>query len=216
MTVPSRSVNEIAPLLREVDFKFEMGSHDPPLAPVVRPLPYHDQWRTIIDKRWYSYKLEDHSLLIFIESTSPSFSFLPCPLEVDTLREFARRRGVAGSEVYSADTVAEYEVYLSTAPLREHVAPVRFDLDSRGFDHDCHPLGHLHIGHDSGMRLGTEREWNPLAFFLFVLRQYYPDKWRVLLRRPSARAVPRRVREGLHLHDSAYLQPIFSRECFLS
>ncbi len=215
MVTPSASVNHIGPILREVDLKFEVGSHELPDPIVVRPLPYLDQWRTIVDKKWFSYKLEDHSVFSFDEEAH-SYSYLPCPLDVISLREFSKARGVTGSDVYSSDNQLNYEIYLSTASVREHVAPVRFDLDRRGFNHECHPLGHVHIGHDSQMRIGTERSWTPLSFFLFILRQNYPGKWKVLLTRPSAAALPSRVRGGLRVHDEAFLKPIFSRECFLS
>jgi hypothetical protein len=216
MPTASSSVSQIAPILREVDLRFEVGSHMPPVASVVRPLTYIDQWRTIINRGWYSYKLEDHSIFVFSEGGSATYSFLPCPLDVQSLRDFSKAVGVEGAAIYASENQSEYEVYLSTARMLEHVTPVRFDFAPSGFNHECHPIGHLHIGMNSSMRLGTERRWNPLAFFLFVLRQYYPDRWRVLLSKPSARALPRRVRQGLALHEDEFLKPIFTRECFLA
>lgn len=216
MPALSTSANQLASYLRESGIRAEPGKNDYPVAAEVRPLPYLEQWRVLTERGWYSYKMEDHSLFIFIESgDSPSFSYLPCPLIVESLREFSKNSGVFGAEVYSAANQANYELYLGTASLKEHVVPVRFDLDLRGYDERCHPLGHLHFGHNAETRIGTGREWSPLAFGLFILRQYYPENWRTLLTRPSAASLGRRIRTGLATFEPRYVDPIFTREVYL-
>lgn len=216
MAALSTSASQLGNYLRDSGIRAEQGKNDSPVASEVRPLPYLEQWRLMTDRGWYSYRLEDHSLFVFVEEKEGlSFSYLPCPLDVESLRDFSQSTGIHGRDIYSAANQTNYEIYLSTASLREHVVPVRFDYDLRGYDERCHPLGHLHFGHNADTRIGTGRKWTPLAFGLFILRQHYPEQWRKLLTMPSAESLGRRIRLGLPVLERCYTDPIFNREVYL-
>lgn len=190
-------INSVASILRESGLQFEVGDGASPVAAQLRHLPYLEQWRLMTKNGWFRYRLEDHSLLWMDAGANPSYHYLPSPIDALSLRAFGAERGLFGSALYSATVRNEYDLYLDTAPARAHVTPIRFDTDLNGFSHECHPLAHIHFGFESNVRIGTRRHWNAVAFSLFVIRQCYPDNWRVLLTRPSAAALERRVRRSL-------------------
>jgi len=215
MPALSPQAQALAGFFRECGLRFESGPNDYPIPAEVRPKPYAEQWQILTARGWYSYKLEDHSLLVFVETAQPSFSYYPCPVVAKPRHIFGREQGFVGADIYSSEMTDRYERHLETAPLRESIVPVRFDFDEDGYDERCHPIGHVHFGHEIDIRVGTDRIWNPTAFGLFILRQFYPEKWRTLLSRPTAAGLERRVRTGLSQVDDQYRDPMFKREAYL-
>ena len=215
MVALSPQAARLSGYFRESGLRVEVGPNDPPEPVEVRPLSYLEQWRKLNERGWYSYRLEDHSLLVFLEGERPSYSYVPCPLDVKPRHVFAAEHGFSGADAYSSDFNERYELHLLTADRREHVVPIRYDYDPNGFDHRAHPLAHVHFGHDSQIRVGCRRAWNATAFGLFVLRQNYPDNWRRLVDSPTGAGLTPRVRNGLRELGVEFTDPIFTREAYL-
>jgi hypothetical protein len=216
MVPMSASAQRLGGYFREAGLRYEVGPNDPPVPSEVRPLSYLDQWRVLNERGWYSYRLEDHSLLVLLEGGNPSFSFYPCPLDAKPRHVFAAEQGISGSGMYRSDFTEAYELHLLTANVREHVVPIRYDYDPGNYDERAHPLAHLHFGHESNIRVGCNREWNAAAFGLFILRQNFPDFWRILVDRPTVNGIERIVRSGLVELPISACDPIYRREVYLT
>jgi hypothetical protein len=179
----------------------------PGIAATLRELPYEDQWHRSVAEKWYHVRLEDHSLLVFDETAGrPSYSYLQCPLNVESVREFLNRSGrdYTAREIREAEE--EYERVLETAQYRRHLTPIRFDCDPPAYNSGSHPLAHIHIGLDNDVRIGMRRIMSPTAFALFVMRHMYPECWRRVLDRAEECRLLHHCRNGLELVGQEFWQ----------
>lgn len=172
----------------------------PTIIGQLRTRPYFDQWRTALDEGWYHVRLEDHSLLVFDDTNGrPSYSYVQCPLDLESMREYLNRTGYEFNARNAREAQEDYENLRETAQLRRHLAPIRYDIDPTGYLSGSHPLGHIHIGLDNNIRIGVRRLMSPMAFSLFVMRQMYPVSWRRLLDYSENCRLPHLCRHGLPL-----------------
>lgn len=160
----------------------------------LRELSYLDQWKTSRSEEWFHIEMEDLSLFLFAEGGTSSYSYLQCPLDVPSYRNFLEQRGLEFSMQNKRENVNDYSMLLDTAGLRQHLTPMRYDLDPNGYKSGVHPLAHLHIGLDNNVRLGLRKKMTPLAFVLFVMRQAYPESWERLLQQNEAVNLPKKIR----------------------
>lgn len=182
----------------------------------LRTLDYADQWRTALIEKWYHARLEDHSLLIFDDSEPhPSYSYLHCPLEIETMRDFLGRTGRDYNFRNIREAQEEYEQIFETSAYRANVTPIRYDIDMHGYLSGSHPLGHLHIGLGNSIRLGVRRVLSPVAFSLFVMRQMYPESWKRLLGYAAHCRLPHLCRTGLPLVGVEHWQANDEIEAYL-
>jgi hypothetical protein len=128
--------------------------------------------------------MQDHSLFLFREGGSASYSFLHCPLDVITYREFLAQRCLDDNPLNRRTMKDEYEKVFETSSARSHVTPIRFDFDSVAYREGVHPVAHIHIGLCNEIRLSTNR-MDAVSFVLFVMRQMYPECWSRLLSRQN-------------------------------
>jgi hypothetical protein len=179
----------------------------PAIVRELRELTYFDQWKTARKNAWFHLELEDHSLILFSETTnSASFSYLQCPLAVPSFKEFLVALEIPNTPRKRREYRDEYEMVLDTADLRPHITPIRFDYDENGYLCGAHPVSHIHIGLDNNIRLGTNRKLTPISFLLFVMRQMYPDCWKKLLEHQESGRLPRAVRNDCPIIDENYWQ----------
>lgn len=109
----------------------------------------------------------------------------------------------------AAEHEEEYRLVIDTATLRSTVTPIRYDLDRNAYRTCVHPAAHIHIGLSNEVRLATRREFSPVAFVLFVIRQAYPAHWERLLEFSADLKLERKLRNDLlevqdahwHKHD---------------
>lgn len=183
----------------------------------LRELTYFDQWKTARKNSWYHLELEDHSLIMFGETTnSASFSYLQCPLAAPSFKEFLDGLEVPNTPRNRRELRDEYEMVLDTADLRSHITPVRFDYDENGYLCGSHPVSHIHVGLDNNIRLGTNRKLTPISFLLFVMRQMYPDCWKRLLEHQESGRLPKAVRYDCSMVDGSYWKDEDSMELHLN
>lgn len=178
----------------------------PEIVRVLRNLPYLEQWKQARANNWFHVALEDHSLFLFKIGEGASYHFYDRPLDAVPLSEYIEGNG----GTYSVRTVEqfkeEYGEYLLTARAREHVTPIRYDLDFGAYRTGVHPAAHIHVGLDNHIRIGLHRELTPLSFFLFVLRQMYPRNWEFLMGSNLGQNLDRRIRTDLREIEVAYLK----------
>lgn len=184
----------------------------------LRSLSYLEQWRLAVENEWYHLKLEDHSLFLFQEGgASCSFTFLQCPLEVPSFREYL----VGGLRIpYDRENrrthAQEYEMALETAALKEYISPMRYDRDPAGYRAGVHPLGHMHIGLGNQVRIALRRQISAESFLLFVMRQQYPSCWERLLEHHVALKLAARIRWNCREVDDQWWTDIDQAEFSLN
>lgn len=171
----------------------------------LRTLPYLDQWRVAVEKKWFHVKLEDHSILVFNNTTDePSYHFLHSPLDVESFRSFLLKRNLHYTQRNKAQYIDEYALALETAPLKNHITPIRFDIDKNAYKPGSHPFAHMHIGLDNSIRIALRRKVSPLAFSLFVMRHMYPESWVQLLSFSDKFKLSKILRDGLEPVEETY------------
>lgn len=173
----------------------------------LRELSYLDQWKTSRSKGWFHIEMEDLSLFSFSEGAACSYSYLQCPLDVPSYRHFLEQRNMEFSAQNRRENLDDYSMLLDTAGLRQHLTPIRYDLDPNGYRSGVHPLAHLHIGLDNNIRIGLRKKMTPLAFVLFVMRQAYPESWARLLQHKEADNLQKKIRlECTDVHNDWWQQ----------
>jgi hypothetical protein len=174
----------------------------------LRTLEYFDQWRLIRTNGWFSVMLEDLSIFVFSDlDGKPSYSFLPCPLQIDSITDFLRSLDLEPTKRNKAEYSEEYEDAIITAELKRYITPIRYDIDLKAYKCNIHPSAHLHFGLDNSIRLATRKILDPTAFVLFVLRQHYPLNFERLLVYSDQLKLSHRIRSGLPLVEADYWKP---------
>lgn len=163
----------------------------------LKELDYIQQWRRVKEEKWYHLKLADHSYFLFRLNDTTSYSYLACPLEIKSLRDYLADQGKPYKQWAINECIGEYEEYFSTCALKNYYTPIRYDLDKNSYRKGVHPAAHVHIGISNNIRIGLRRELTPLAFFLFVIRQMYPINWEFLLDSTIGSTVHKKIRNDL-------------------
>lgn len=161
----------------------------------LRSIGYVERWRMATDKGWFHVRLADHSLFLFAEGASYSYSYMPCPLDVPTFADYLGGLGISDSPPNRKAYYPEYTQVLETASLRPNLTPIRFDYDPRGYKPGFHPAAHVHIGLDNEVRISAPK-MGVMSFVLFIMRHVYPDSWSNLLTRPSRENFSRSIRDA--------------------
>jgi hypothetical protein len=160
----------------------------------LRVKSYLEQWQAALENKWFHIKMEDHSLFLFNEGTSPSYSFIHCPLDVITFNDFLKSLGQENNPSNRRRLGTQYAEVLETASERRHVTPIRFDYDENGYRPGVHPVAHIHVGLSNQVRISTNK-MSAVSFVLFVMRHMYPSCWETLLARSSMRSFVSSIRE---------------------
>jgi hypothetical protein len=143
---------------------------------------YSEIWKFLLENNSYNILLQDFSFFVFEEKTTGlNFSFYEVPAKPPTIEEYAIEmyQEIAPylkDEDY-ADIIEEFEQYAIEYPTKMGITPVRYDYSPQSHTPGIHPASHMHIGFENEIRIYVDKILNPLAFFSFVIRQFYPDKW---------------------------------------
>lgn len=182
----------------------------------LRVLPYFGQWKRALEEEWFHVKMEDHSLFLFNDGPGgPSYSFLHAPVVADSYRSFLIKQGLLYTARNRSQYMEEYGMVFETAQARQHVTPIRYDLDRINYREGVHPVAHIHIGLDNKVRLAVRREMSPVSFALFVMRHMYPECWTRLVERATQFRLKRLMRDGLQVIPEDYWNEIDSIELHL-
>jgi hypothetical protein len=174
----------------------------------LRDQTYQAQWQSCLTNRWYHVRLEDYSLFVFdVDSVRPSYRFLDRPIAMQTFREFLEARDLPYDSNTRSEYAETYEFEMLSAPLRPSISPIRYDFDERAYRPGIHPVAHVHVGLENDIRISTRRAFTPAAFFLFVVRQLYPQSWARLVESLGERKLQNVVRANLTEIVEAYFGP---------
>ena len=109
-----------------------------------------------------------------LDKTQLSYGYLEFPYVGVSYNAFVVEMG---GDVGEVDLREEYEEYRAQLPLRPHVTPIRYDWSPALYREGAHPASHLHLGHETKVRLAVDALLTPVQFILFVLRHFYVDVW---------------------------------------
>ncbi|WP_430227069.1 DUF2290 domain-containing protein [Paraburkholderia tropica] len=210
--------NTFRPYLRYAGIDADMPDNfliTPDVIRTLRQSPYLDQWRISHENQWFHLVMHDLSFFVF-DAARMSYSFVDRPIDVVSPRQYLRQNNKEVSRKNLNDIEEEYDLYLSSAVMRPHVTPIRFDLDVKAYRAGVHPAAHIHIGLENQVRLHVNKELTPVAFFLFVIRQMYPLYWERLCASNLSNKLKHVASAGLQLMDGKYCSPLDEIELRLS
>jgi hypothetical protein len=147
-----------------------------------RNLGHRDAWQQMLRTQLFDFQLADLSLLQFryartkTEAT-PSYVFIQSPVVARPYSDFVVQDLNLRVEDVGDDFRVEWEEELESAKLRDSPLYFRFDYAPLEYRPFAHPCAHLHVGHETGVRIGTRRVLQPMSFALFVLRHVYSEQW---------------------------------------
>jgi hypothetical protein len=156
-------------------------AQDPTTVKTIRAsTTYRDEYNSYTTLQAYDFLLDDGSLFFFrrdpTASTQLSYGYMESPYDVVPYSDFLEQFfGTAPDG--SLDAWEEYEEHRAQAALRQHVVPIRYDWSPALYREGVHPVGHLHVGFRTEIRVAVDAILTPAHFVLFVLRQYYPLRW---------------------------------------
>ena len=172
-------------LLRRVNLAIRenaLPEYSVDLPSQLRALCYRAAWERCLETDAYDFILADQSLLQFQrDSKKLSYSFIECPLDIKPFADFAYERCGEGWQVLESDLQIEYEVYMNSEQSERSVTPIRYDYEPLLYRPGLHPAGHLHFGVRNEIRLSVRKILTPVSFVLFIIRNFYPIKWELLL-----------------------------------
>lgn len=183
----------------------------------LRRLSYIEQWQHIRSENLYHLLLDDQSIVSFQDiAGKASYSYLPCPLEIPSKSDFIlqhfpdrdQRRAIS-------DIDEQYNLAVDSADLRNHITPIRYDIDCGSYRENIHPAAHLHFGINNNIRLATKKILNPKAFFLLVIRQAFPENWSNILQYSENLKLERSIRSELLEVETKYWTPKDNIQHFL-
>jgi hypothetical protein len=127
----------------------------------------------------YNFCLKDYSFFQFgwEERNVVRYAFFPNPFVTNqsAVEDFKRRQELVESGLL---TLEEYLALLRDSPPEGRVPLLRYENAPAQWKELRHPCSHLHVGYHAENRWAVSRILTPLAFTMFVAKQYYIAEWR--------------------------------------
>lgn len=179
-------------------------------------MSYQNIWKACLQNRYYHFQLFDNSLIYYGYQSPESFSisYYEFPYAAESYFEFINSFGLVYSEV-GEELKEEYDDYLTTCDSKQSISSIRYDVSYDQYVEARHPVSHLHIGHETNIRIRTERIMGPLSFLYFLLRQHYPDKWMAFIDGKKAQTISNIVRDSLEVVSVKYVSELDNCEIVL-
>jgi hypothetical protein len=131
----------------------------------------------LVDQAFFQFSCIDDSGRNLIKVR---YAYFPAPLRVQSYVDFLKNLGFdydeCGEEFYF-----DYEQALSEAKIKTAVIPIRYDFDIEQYVEMKHPMSHIHVGHESDVRIPCSCVISPVAFVGFVLRHSYWKTWKLAM-----------------------------------
>ncbi len=190
------------------------------LPRTVRGKSYREEWKYYLDNRLFHFCLVDLSLLLFRPSSSASdgatYCYYESPIDAPTYERFLAETLDTTFDAVRDAYWNEYQEHVSQCPQKESITPIRYDHSPNAYEAGVHPAAHIHFGHNSEIRVATERLMTPLSFGLLVVRQAYPNKWRSLVLRTDSHTICECIRDRADPVPPKFLTAIDRRQHFLA
>ena len=123
----------------------------------------------------HDYLLDDGSFFFFrrnlADRTLLSYGYFESPYNGSSYTQFTTEFGEPEG------SWEEYEEYCAQRSSKPHVLPLRYDWSPCLYREGAHPASHLHMGHESELRLAVDAMLTPLQFVLLILRHFYVKVW---------------------------------------
>lgn len=178
-------------------------------ASFFRTMSYSKIWHWCFDNNFYDFLLKDGSLFQFKINRSAkielSYCYYDSPfLPIITFDDFFNENQ-SQEDIDEYDIIRLYEYYVADPPKKEIVSPIRYDYSPDQYTVGRHPASHLHLGYNNEIRIGTKKILRPISFFLFILRQQYPQLWTKFIAFEESAILTRDIRENLpHVSDEYF------------
>jgi hypothetical protein len=137
---------------------------------------YEDVYVLALRRSHYNFILSDFSFFqfsFFESDRSTRMAFFPNPFQ---LLDFSPEE----LEILVSEGAISYEDYASLsgeARILHRAPPIRYEYAPGQYREIIHPSSHFHIGHHSENRWSIERMLTPLAFTMWIIKQYYSTEW---------------------------------------
>lgn len=139
---------------------------------------YYDVYDVAVETQCFNFVMSDGSFFQFteVDRRSSRYCFYPNPYSFEEyLRHKSEIEKISLEEEMSWE---ECEQILTEGTYFNIDVPcIRFDKDYDAYSEDYHPVAHFHVGFFSDNRWPVKRILTPYAFFLFIFRTYYREKW---------------------------------------
>ena len=184
-----------------------------------RGLSYVDTWFTCLQNNYFDFSFRDGAFVQFVlGSIRPlrlSYSYYECPYEGLTYEGFVEFELELDLNETGDSFREEYETYRMTQEAKEAVTPFRYDYAPKDYVEGRHPASHVHFGHGSSIRIGTDKILKPMSFLMFLLRQCYASEWTSLHKMKDAEVWCRNVEDSLDEVSDKYRNDLDEREMTL-
>ncbi|QNQ53415.1 DUF2290 domain-containing protein [Serratia liquefaciens] len=183
----------------------------------LRVLSYEDAWKKCIKKEWYNIILEDSSILQFSRN---GYKYIMTPFNSLSYDEFVERNFPEPEwledPMLSHDIIQQYDDYIDSQRQSQPAMPVRFDVDYDYYCEHIHPLYHFHFGVENESRIPVKRLLTPLSFTAFIVRSFYPKKWKVFSEEGGIENYIRSFKENLASVPTDYWKAYENRLLYIS
>lgn len=129
----------------------------------------------------YNILLNDYSFIQYSweKDEHYRYAFYPNPFgsrSPEGRINFLKKRKMVTEGIISEE---EFLTLLDESQNEGFIPILRYENSPEQYDEFAHPCSHLHIGTHGENRWAFQRALSPLAFSMLVVKQYYPDEWKV-------------------------------------
>lgn len=144
---------------------------------------YRDIYLTGIIKRDFDILLYDESFFQFDFDNGNDYrcSYYQFPFDILPYGQWIKSR----AHVDNYYNQEEYSQLVYEAELIENPVVIRYDYSIREYTPGIHPASHIHIGHQTDIRIPANMEINPYQFIMFVIKNVYYRIWKNIITRNS-------------------------------
>lgn len=124
----------------------------------------------------YDFILNDESIFQFdyLSEVDIRYAFLQCPYVIEPFSDW-----LESSDRYDDElSREEYELQTEDAPNRMSPVSLRYEYCPKLYTPAIHAASHIHVGHQTDMRLPVSEILTPHIFVSFVVKHTYLGHWK--------------------------------------
>lgn len=168
-------------------FNLNFSKFSPDFVQIFQKDDYENIYRTAMENNDFDFLLQDDSFFQFTYSNDGykllRYAYYENPFIYESYNVFLNSE-LGLSEAECGDMfLKDYEQYVSEAKLKKTITPFRYDYDEniKFYQEMLHTGSHIHIGHNNEIRIPANKILTPLGFSIFVLRNQYPQYYKLAL-----------------------------------
>lgn len=168
----------------------------------LKKMQYVEKYILYYKKKYYSFLLNDLSIVGF-ETASSGFFYFQVPFS--NMEEYLQLYDLNKTEY-----IHDLDFMLDDLLPMQHPFYSRYDYAEEQYTEGRHPVAHIHLGVNTSMRVACQCKLQPMSFVLFVLRQFYPEKWEQMFNATEIKSqranILKSVRENLSKVSSDFMK----------